>query len=234
MKEVHDPIKLINNFQPTGISYDFGVKLNGIAKSNFNDFEFKNDNHLETSSKNINVVVFSDADFIRNAFWARIQKFLDTNVIEATSDNGSLVTNVFDSMTGYDEFIDLRNKEAPFRPFVVVQKLQAEAEQMYLGQEQQLQAQLDNTLNQIQNLSGGRDVESVNLSDKQLMELANFQLQVENTRKQLREVRRNLSKDIDRLANQINILNTFLIPVLLILLMFFIPRQLGIRKRKSR
>ena len=114
------------------------------------------------------------------------------------------------------------------------QKLQAEAEQMYLGQEQQLQAQLDNTLNQIQNLSGGRDVESVNLSDKQLMELANFQLQVENTRKQLREVRRNLSKDIDRLANQINILNTFLIPVLLILLMFFIPRQLGIRKRKSR
>ncbi len=80
----------------------------------------------------------------------------------------------------------------------------------------------------------GRDVESVNLSDKQLMELANFQLQVENTRKQLREVRRNLSKDIDRLANQINILNTFLIPVLLILLMFFIPRQLGIRKRKSR
>ena len=234
MKEVHDPIKLINNFQPTGISYDFGVKLNGIAKSNFNDFEFKNDTHLETSSKNINVVVFSDADFIRNAFWARIQKFLDTNVIEATSDNGSLVTNVFDSMTGYDEFIDLRNKEAPFRPFVVVQKLQAEAEQMYLGQEQQLQAQLDNTLNQIQNLSGGRDVESVNLSDKQLMELANFQLQVENTRKQLREVRRNLSKDIDRLANQINILNTFLIPVLLILLMFFIPRQLGIRKRKSR
>ena len=234
MKEVHDPIKLINNFQPTGISYDFGVKLNGIAKSNFNDFEFKNDNHLETSSKNISVVVFSDADFIRNAFWARIQKFLDTNVIEATSDNGSLVTNVFDSMTGYDEFIDLRNKEAPFRPFVVVQKLQAEAEQMYLGQEQQLQAQLDNTLNQIQNLSGGRDVESVNLSDKQLMELANFQLQVENTRKQLREVRRNLSKDIDRLANQINILNTFLIPVLLILLMFFIPRQLGIRKRKSR
>ena len=234
MKEVHDPIKLINNFQPTGISYDFGVKLNGIAESNFNDFEFKNDNHLEISSKNISVVVFSDADFIRNAFWARIQKFLDTNVIEATSDNGSLVTNVFDSMTGYDEFIDLRNKEAPFRPFVVVQKLQAEAEQMYLGQEQQLQAQLDNTLNQIQNLSGGRDVESVNLSDKQLMELANFQLQVENTRKQLREVRRNLSKDIDRLANQINILNTFLIPVLLILLMFFIPRQLGIRKRKSR
>ena len=105
---------------------------------------------------------------------------------------------------------------------------------MYLGQEQKLQAQLDTTLNQIQNLSGGRDVESVNLSDKQLMELANFQLQVENTRKQLREVRRNLSKDIDRLANQINILNTFLIPVLLIILMFIIPRQLGIKKRKSR
>ena len=66
------------------------------------------------------------------------------------------------------------------------------------------------------------------------MELANFQVLVEQRRKQLREVRRNLSKDIDLLANKINILNTFLIPILLILLMFFIPRQLGIRKRSSK
>ena len=59
-------------------------------------------------------------------------------------------------------------------------------------------------------------------------------MQVEQTRKQLREVRRNLSKDIDLLANQINILNTFLIPILLIILMFIIPGQLGIRKRKNK
>jgi ABC-type uncharacterized transport system involved in gliding motility auxiliary subunit len=234
MREVHDPIKLINNFKPTGITYDFGVKLSGKTSSSFNEFEFIREDHIDSSVKDINVVLFSDADFIRNAFWARIQKFLDTNVIEATSDNGTLVTNVLDSMTGYDEFIDLRNKEAPFRPFVVVQKLQAEAEQKYLGQEQELQAQLDETLVKIQNLSGGRDAESVNLTDKQLMELADFQLEVERKRQQLREVRRNLSKNIDRLANQINILNTFLIPLLLILLMFIIPRQLGIKKRKSR
>ena len=234
MREVHDPIKLINNFKPTGITYDFGVKLSGKTSSSFNEFEFIREDHIDSSVKDINVVLFSDADFIRNAFWARIQKFLDTNVIEATSDNGTLVTNVLDSMTGYDEFIDLRNKEAPFRPFVVVQKLQAEAEQKYLGQEQELQAQLDETLVKIQNLSGGRDAESVNLTDKQLMELADFQLEVEKKRQQLREVRRNLSKNIDRLANQINILNTFLIPILLILLMFIIPRQLGIKKRKSR
>ena len=234
MKEVHDPIKLINNFKPTGITYDFGVKLTGQAQSNFEDFEFKYDDHLDMSENDINVVLFSDADFIRNAFWARIQKFLDTNVIETTSDNGSLITNVLDSLTGYDEFINLRNKETPFRPFVVVQKLQAEAEQKYLGQEQQLQAQLDETLSKIQNLSAGRNVENVNLSEKQLIELSNFQMQVEKTRKQLREVRRNLSKDIDVLANQINILNTFLIPILLIILMFFIPRQLGIKKRTSK
>ena len=234
MREVHDPIKLINNFKPTGITHDFGVKLSGKTSSSFNEFEFIREDHIDSSVKDINVVLFSDADFIRNAFWARIQKFLDTNVIEATSDNGTLVTNVLDSMTGYDEFIDLRNKEAPFRPFVVVQKLQAEAEQKYLGQEQELQAQLDETLVKIQNLSGGRDAESVNLTDKQLMELADFQLEVERKRQQLREVRRNLSKNIDRLANQINILNTFLIPILLILLMFIIPRQLGIKKRKSR
>ena len=200
MKEVHDPIKLINNFQPTGISYDFGVKLSGIASSSFNDSELSGEGHVAKSEKDINVVLFSDADFIRNAFWARIQKFLDTNVIETTSDNGSLITNVLDSLTGYDEFINLRNKETPFRPFVVVQKLQAEAEQKYLGQEQQLQSQLDEILDKIQNLSAGRNGENVNLSEKQLIELSSFQMQVEQTRKQLREVRRNLSKDIDLLS----------------------------------
>jgi hypothetical protein len=64
--------------------------------------------------------------------------------------------------------------------------------------------------------------------------LAVFQLEVESTRKQLREVRRNLSKDIDNLANKINIINTFLIPITLIVLMFIIPSYLGIRRRKGR
>ena len=82
------------------------------------------------------------------------------------------------SLTGYDEFINLRNKETPFRPFVVVQKLQAEAEQKYLGQEQQLQSQLDEILDKIQNLSAGRN-ENVHLSEKQMIELSSFQMQVE-------------------------------------------------------
>ena len=234
MKDVLDPIELINNFKPSGVSYDFGVRVTGSAQSNFDNFESKYENHVSESTQDLNVVVFSDTDFIRNAFWARIQKFLNSTVIEQTSDNGSLITNVLDSMTGYQQFINLRNKETPFRPFVVVQQLQADAEQKYLGQEQELQAQLDQTLNKIRNLSSGREGEEVNLSDEQLEELAVFQLEVESTRKQLREVRRNLSKDIDNLANKINIINTFLIPITLIVLMFIIPSYLGIRRRKGR
>jgi ABC-type uncharacterized transport system involved in gliding motility auxiliary subunit len=234
LKDVLDPIKLINNFKPSGIPYDFGVKLNGTAKTSFSDYQEKFENHIDQSSQDINVIVFSDADFIRTAFWARVQRFLDSTVIEESSDNGSLVSNILDSMTGFNDFIDLRNKETPFRPFTVVQKLQAEAEQQYLGQEQELQARLDATLNQIKNLSGGGNTNDVQLSDQQLEELANFQADLESTRKQLREVRRQLNKDIDDLANRINILNTFLLPILLIILMFIVPRQLGIRKRQSR
>jgi ABC-type uncharacterized transport system involved in gliding motility auxiliary subunit len=234
LKDVLDPIKLINNFKPSGIPYDFGVKLNGTAKTSFSDYQEKFENHIDQSSQDINVIVFSDADFIRTAFWARVQRFLDSTVIEESSDNGSLVSNILDSMTGFNDFIDLRNKETPFRPFTVVQKLQAEAEQQYLGQEQELQARLDATLNQIKNLSGGGNTNDVQLSDQQLEELADFQADLESTRKQLREVRRQLNKDIDDLANRINILNTFLLPILLIILMFIVPRQLGIRKRQSR
>ena len=233
IQEVQDPIELINNFNPTGIIYDFAVKVGGMAQSNFDNFEGKYSDHISQSQENLNVIVFSDADFIRSPYWARVQKFLNSTVIEESSDNGTLISNIMDVMTGFDDFIDLRNKETPFRPFVVVQKLQAEAEKQYLGQEQELQQKLDLTLQEIKNLSGGRDNENVQLSETQMEELALFQLEVERTRKELREVRRNLNKDIDALANKINVLNTFLIPIILIILMFFVPYQLGIRKRKS-
>ena len=233
IQEVQDPIELINNFNPTGIIYDFAVKVGGTAQSNFDNFEGKYSDHISQSEENLNVIVFSDADFIRGPYWARVQKFLNSTVIEESSDNGTLVSNIIDVMTGFDDFIDLRNKETPFRPFTVVQKLQADAEKQYLGQEQELQQKLDLTLQEIKNLSGGRDNENVQLSETQMEELALFQLEVERTRKELREVRRNLNKDIDALANKINVLNTFLIPILLIILMFFVPYQLGIRKRKS-
>ena len=234
IQEVQDPINLINNFNPSGIVYDFAVKVGGNTVSNFENFENKYSNHLSQSSENLNVIVFSDADFIRSPYWARVQRFLNSTVIEESSDNGTLVSNIMDVLTGFDDFVDLRNKETPFRPFTVVQKLQAEAEKQYLGQEQELQQKLELALQEIKNLSGGRDNENVQLSDSQMEELALFQLEVEKTRKELREVRRNLNKEIDALANNINVINTFLIPFLLIILMFFLPYQLGIRKRKSR
>ena len=234
IQEVQDPINLINNFNPSGIVYDFAVKVGGNAVSNFENFENKYSNHLSQSSENLNVIVFSDADFIRSPYWARVQRFLNSTVIEESSDNGTLVSNIMDVLTGFDDFVDLRNKETPFRPFTVVQKLQAEAEKQYLGQEQELQQKLELALQEIKKLSGGRDNENVQLSDSQMEELALFQLEVEKTRKELRDVRRNLNKEIDALANNINVINTFLIPFLLIILMFFLPYQLGIRKRKSR
>ena len=233
IQEVQDPIEIINNFNPTGIIYDFAVKVGGTALSNFENFENKYSNHISQSQDDLNVIVFSDADFIRSPYWARVQKFLGSTVIEESSDNGTIVSNIMDVMTGFDDFIDLRNKETPFRPFTVVQKLQAEAEKQYLGQEQELQEKLDLTLQEIKNLSGGRVNENVQLSESQMEELAAFQFEVERTRKELREVRRNLNKDIDALSNKINVLNTFLIPILLIILMFFVPYQLGIRKRKG-
>ena len=233
IQEVQDPIEIINNFNPTGIIYDFAVKVGGTALSNFENYENKYSNHISQSQDDLNVIVFSDADFIRSPYWARVQKFLGSTVIEESSDNGTIVSNIMDVMTGFDDFIDLRNKETPFRPFTVVQKLQAEAEKQYLGQEQELQEKLDLTLQEIKNLSGGRVNENVQLSESQMEELAAFQFEVERTRKELREVRRNLNKDIDALSNKINVLNTFLIPILLIILMFFVPYQLGIRKRKS-
>ena len=49
-----------------------------------------------------------------------------------------------------------------------MQKLQAEAERKYLGQEQELQNKLNDALSKIQNLSGNQVGEELNLTDKQI------------------------------------------------------------------
>jgi ABC-type uncharacterized transport system involved in gliding motility auxiliary subunit len=230
-EQTQDLISLINAFQPSGIVFDFAARVSGNANSSFNQSDVKKDNHISKSSKPINVVVFSDADFIRNPFWARIENFLDSQVIEETADNGALVTNIFDTLTGYEELLTIRKKQSPFRPFTVVQKLQAEAERKYLGQEQELQNKLNDALSKIQNLSGNQSGEELNLSEKQIEELALFQNQVEVTRKELRQVRSELRKDIDNLGATIKTINTFALPLLIITLLFILPRRLGIKKR---
>ncbi|MAV83159.1 MAG: hypothetical protein CMI90_06835 [Pelagibacteraceae bacterium] len=233
-EQTTDPIKLINEFKPSGIIFDFAARVYGNAKSSFNETNIINENHIEESIKPINVVVFSDADFIRNSFWARIETFLDSQVIDETADNGALVTNVFDTLTGYEDLLTIRKKQTPFRPFTVVQELQAEAEREYLGQEQELQNKLDDALNKIQTLSSTQKGEELNLTEKQIEELAIFQNQVEVTRKELRQVRRELRKDIDNLGNLIKAINTLAVPILVIALLFILPRKIGIKKRKNR
>ena len=114
------------------------------------------------------------------------------------------------------------------------QKLQAEAERKYLGQEQELQNKLNDALSKIQNLSGNQVGEELNLTDKQIEELALFQNQVEVTRKQLRQVRSELRKDIDNLGAIIKTINTFALPLFVIILLFILPRKLGIKKRLGR
>ena len=233
-EQTQDLISLINTFKPSGIVFDFAARISGETESSFEQSEIKKENHISKSLEPINVVVFSDADFIRNPFWARIENFLDSQVLEETADNGALVTNIFDTLTGYEELLTIRKKQSPFRPFTVVQKLQAEAERKYLGQEQELQNKLNDALSKIQNLSGNQVGEELNLTDKQIEELALFQNEVEVTRKQLRQVRSELRKDIDNLGAIIKTINTFALPVFVIFLLFILPRRLGIKKRLGR
>ena len=233
-EQTQDLISLINTFKPSGIVFDFAARISGETESSFEQSEIKKENHISKSLEPINVVVFSDADFIRNPFWARIENFLDSQVLEETADNGALVTNIFDTLTGYEELLTIRKKQSPFRPFTVVQKLQAEAERKYLGQEQELQNKLNDALSKIQNLSGNQVGEELNLTDKQIDELALFQNEVEVTRKQLRQVRSELRKDIDNLGAIIKTINTFALPLFVIILLFILPRKLGIKKRLGR
>ncbi|CAK0769959.1 ABC_transp_aux domain-containing protein [Azospirillaceae bacterium] len=188
---------------------------------------------LETSVSPINVILVADSDFLEDRFWVQSQSFFGQKVMIPMAGNGDFVINGIDHLAGSSDLIGLRGRAGATRPFIVVEELRRFAGRQFLAREQELRRNLEQTEKQITELQSKSKpgAGSSLLSVDEHAAIDNFRQEVLRIRKELRDVQRNLNRDIDALATKIKAVNIGLMPVIVA---FFAIIMAGARGRKRR
>ena len=155
-------------------------------------------------NQNKKAIVIADADITANYLWVRVQDFYGEQVLVPWASNGDLIINSLDYLSGGNTLASITSRESFSRPFTVVEDLKLTAEKIFNTEE----ARLQNKLALLQSKNN-------ELTDKNSVDYSAFQQELLKVRKELRDVRRNLNKEIDGLGSILKFVNIFLMPILL-------------------
>jgi ABC-type uncharacterized transport system involved in gliding motility auxiliary subunit len=234
-----DPQMLLDGFAPSGESYTIAARVHGAFTSAFPNGPppeaGANAAHLKQSSEEANVVLVADTDLLANMMWLREQNVLGQRYAVAIANNGDLVANLVDNLTGSSDLISVRGRQSFFRPFTRVDRLRERADQQLRAKEQDLNKELQATEAKLMQLQASRqDQSSLALTPEQEQELKRFQQERGHVRKALRDVRRSLNVGIESLGFWLKWINIGLIPLLLSGVAILIAARRNRRLRVSR
>ncbi len=224
-----EPASLRDGFQPTGQRYVMAARLSGKLKTAFPDGKPAAEAPavplgdepavLKESAEPVNIVLVADTDLLTDMMWVQRDSFFGQRFAQAFANNGDLVLNALDNLTGNSDLISIRGRASFVRPFERVEELRRQAEDRFRSKERELEEELRTTEQKLTALQTSRnDQSSLILSPEQEQELNRFQEQKVRIRKDLREVRHGLDRDIERLGTVLNVINIALVPLLLSIL----------------
>lgn len=222
-----DPESLLDNFEPLEQSLVLAARLTGSAKSAFEHAPEGQDQAKHLSSfDNIQVIVVADTDLLTDAFWVQVSHFFGQSVLQPFANNGDFLINAVDNLGGSSALMSIRGRGQYQRPFDVVENLTVVAEAKFREQEQLLQAQLQQTEEELAQLQSQQGEASLVLTPEQELAIDEFVAKKLQIRKQLREVRHQLDKDIEELGAWLKVLNIAVLPLLLTVLLAWLASTL--------
>lgn len=221
-----DPEQLLKDFQSQDKSYIIGARIKGEFDSAFSMEEIKkielDTNKHINNIKDANIILFADTDLLSDNTWISEQDMFGRNSITPIADNGRMVVNSIESMSGGRNLIGLRGRGSSNRPFLVIEELQKKAELSFREKQISLQNELQGTEDKLKEIQSNQLGSSESKTSEQNKAIEEFQRKILSIRKQLRDVQRQLNADIERLENNIKVLNIWTMPLIVIILYFFI------------
>ena len=218
-----DPNDLLQGFKPTGESYLVAARLSGSAPSAFPEGLEESEGTVLTETDNLNVILVADTDILTDRMWVQVQEFFGQRIASPWANNGDMVINALDNLSGGASLISIRSRGRFSRPFDVVQDLRREAEASYLEKANDLQARLTETEQKLSDLESSQSENNLLvLTPEQEEALVQFQQEKVEIRRQLREVRHQLDSDIEVLGSTLKFLNIALIPILMTLILLVV------------
>jgi len=223
-----DPAELLSGYRRGGERLNLAVRVSGRVETAFSggppssesddmqNGEAATRTHLEASRQDVNLIIVADSDMLADDFWAQAQNLLGTRLVIPTAANGDFVINSLENLLGSNELISVRSRGQFSRPFTRVAGLQQEAEIRYRRKERELLASLEETERKLIELEkGSRNDQRLILSQEQLAEIENFRQEKIRIRNELRLVRHQLRKDIEKLESATKFINIGFVPLLI-------------------
>ena len=225
---VSDPTVLLIGYEPGNAELSLAVRVSGAVESAFpdgppttekevgGDDEQKSLPHINKSMQDVNMIIVADSDMLADDFWVQAQNFMGTRLIIPSAANGDFVINSLESLLGSNDLISVRSRGQFSRPFTRVAQIQQAAEIRYRQKERQLLTSLEETeIKLIELEKGSQNEQQLILSDEQVAEIDKFREEKIRIRKELRLVRHQLRKDIEKLETATRFINIGFIPLLI-------------------
>jgi ABC-type uncharacterized transport system involved in gliding motility auxiliary subunit len=230
---LRDPSDLQKSLNVTGQAYPIAVRFSGPARSSFaveaEAVEQDDSTDSVGHTDDLNFILVADTDVLSDRLWVQVQNFFGQEIASPWADNGDCLVNAVDNLGGSAALISVRSRGRFTRPFEAVQSIRRQAEAKYLESAEALQLRLTETERKLSELQSSKVNDmSLSLSPEEESALLQFQEEKLVIRKQLRDVRHQLDKDIEQLGTTLKFLNIALVPILLTLLL------LGINLMRAR
>ena len=188
--------------------------------------------HLSSSLEPTNIVVFADSDLLTDRLWVQVTQFFGQRIPQPFANNGDLVINAMDNLSGGADLSSIRSRGRYSRPFTKVLALQREADDRLRQEESELSARVAETESALAALNTDEEGNPIGEITPEIQtEIDRFNGELIETRRRLREVRFQLTEDIEQLGSNLKAVNTALVPILLTL--FFLGRYYFRSRRRT-
>ncbi len=238
-------------YQPSDQEYPMAIRLTGKfetafpqgkskpyespskAKAEPKAAEPQGEPQIKVAAHENSVVLVSDVDMLVDGAAVEVQDVFGQRMVVPKNGNLNFAQSLVEQVAGDFDLSSLRSRAAFTRPLTVVQRMEARAQQAYLGKIKALEDSLTQTQDKLVAMQKQRAGKLAAIaSPEQQAEIENFKKKTVETRRDLKELRKNLRADSEALEFETKIVNIGLIPLLVVL--FGITLAMTRRRRVSK
>lgn len=174
------------------------------------------------------VAVFSDVDFLSDMV-AYQNTFLGRMVV---GDNSALLLNTIDVLRGSSDLVSIRSRGNVNRPFIVIDKIEEQAEMGTAEEEAVINAELSEFQEELSAILASNDKdEKVVIGSSILQKKKELELKIHEAKSRLRNVKMIRREKIEHLGNLLRNFNMLMAPAVILIIAIVLGVRRSIRKR---
>jgi ABC-type uncharacterized transport system involved in gliding motility auxiliary subunit len=227
---------VMKEFKPSGTQYALAIRLTGKFKTAFPNGKpedkkeddkkdadkdkkdaspNKPDDSLKETKQDNSVILVGDADMLYDRVALQPVQTLFGTAYSPANGNLSFAQNAIEQLTGDNNLIGVRSRATVARPFTRVKAMEAAANEKFQSEIKQLEenaSEAQRKINELQQQKKDKDQRFI-LSPEQGAELANLRKQEVETRKHLKQVQKDLRKEVVSLQSTVKWVNILAVPI---------------------